>query len=147
MNISDVAKQTGLTAKTLRFYEDKGLVMPMRQDNGYRFYNAKHVEELTLLRQARQVGFTLEECAELLALFRNPARHSADVKAKTEQKIAQLEQQIADLQQMRTTLHALVEACPGNEEADCPIISGLSGACHATAPHVETTCKKAHPAK
>ena len=141
MNISDVAKQTGLTAKTLRFYEDKGLVMPMRQDNGYRFYNAKHVEELTLLRQARQVGFTLEECAELLALFRNPARHSADVKAKTEQKIAQLEQQ------MRTTLHALVDACPGNEEADCPIISGLSGACRAAVPHVETTCKKAHPDK
>ncbi len=83
MNISDVAKKTGLTSKTIRFYEEKALITaPIRSDNGYRHYSAKHVEELTLLRQARQVGFNLDECRELVALFNDPARHSADVKAR-----------------------------------------------------------------
>lgn len=128
MNISEVAKLTGLTAKTLRFYEDKGLVTPLRQDNGYRVYSQKNQEELTLLRQARLVGFSLDECAQLLDLFRNPARRSADVKAKTEQKIVELDRQIADLTQMRRVLSALVQECPGDDKAECPIISGLSQA-------------------
>ncbi|MGL5006305.1 MAG: Cu(I)-responsive transcriptional regulator [Plesiomonas sp.] len=126
MNISEVAKLTGLTAKTLRFYEDKGLVIPLRQDNGYRVYSQKNQEELTLLRQARLVGFSLDECAQLLDLFRNPARRSADVKVKTEQKIVELDKQIADLTQMRRILSTLVQECPGDDKAECPIISGLS---------------------
>ncbi|MGL4456721.1 MAG: Cu(I)-responsive transcriptional regulator [Plesiomonas sp.] len=130
MNISEVAKLTGLTAKTLRFYEDKGLVTPLRQDNGYRVYSQKNQEELTLLRQARLVGFSLDECAKLLDLFRNPARRSADVKAKTEQKIVELDRQIADLTQMRRVLSALVQECPGDDKAECPIISGLSQAAY-----------------
>lgn len=86
---------------------------PVRTDNGYRSYTAKHIEELTLLRQARQVGFTLDECRELLALFHNPARHSADVKAATLLKVAEIEQHINDLNQMRMRLLALAEECPG----------------------------------
>ena len=67
VNISDVAKKTGLTSKAIRFYEEKGLVTPpLRSDNGYRTYNQQHLNELTLLRQARQVGFNLEECGELV---------------------------------------------------------------------------------
>ncbi len=81
MNISDVAKKTGLTSKAIRFYEEKGLVTPpLRSENGYRTYSQQHLDELTLLRQARQVGFNLEECRELVALFNDPSRHSADVK-------------------------------------------------------------------
>ncbi|OWF77247.1 Cu(I)-responsive transcriptional regulator [Yersinia frederiksenii] len=131
MNISDVAKKTGLTSKAIRFYEEKKLVTPpIRTDNGYRSYSAKHIEELTLLRQARQVGFTLDECRELLALFHNPARHSADVKAATLQKVAEIEQHINDLNQMRLRLLALAEECPGDDGADCPIINNLAGCCH-----------------
>lgn len=79
MNISDVAKKTGLTSKAIRFYEEKGVVTPpLRSENGYRSYNGHHLEELNLLRQARQVGFTLDECRELVALFNNPSRHSAE---------------------------------------------------------------------
>ncbi|CFR14469.1 MULTISPECIES: Cu(I)-responsive transcriptional regulator [Yersinia] len=131
MNISDVAKKTGLTSKAIRFYEEKKLVTPpIRTDNGYRSYSAKHIEELTLLRQARQVGFTLDECRELLALFHNPARHSADVKAATLLKVAEIEQHINDLNQMRLRLLALAESCPGDEGADCPIINNLAGCCH-----------------
>ena len=70
MNISDVAKITGLTSKAIRFYEEKGLVTPpMRSENGYRTYTQQHLSELTLLRQARQVGFNLEESGELVNLF------------------------------------------------------------------------------
>ncbi|WP_186379361.1 Cu(I)-responsive transcriptional regulator [Yersinia massiliensis] len=139
MNISDVAKKTGLTSKAIRFYEEKKLVTPpIRTDNGYRSYSAKHIEELTLLRQARQVGFTLDECRELLALFHNPARHSADVKAATLLKVAEIEQHINDLNQMRLRLLALAESCPGDEGADCPIINNLAGCCH-TIDHNHTT--------
>ena len=131
MNISDVAKKTGLTSKAIRFYEEKGLVTaPLRGENGYRSYNQKHLEELTLLRQARQVGFTLDECRELVHLFNDPARHSADVKARTLKKVADIEQHIQELTRMKARLQALAESCPGDDSADCPIMDNLSGCCH-----------------
>ncbi|MEN4244847.1 Cu(I)-responsive transcriptional regulator [Serratia marcescens] len=132
MNISDVAKKTGLTSKTIRFYEEKALITtPIRSDNGYRHYSAKHVEELTLLRQARQVGFNLDECRELVALFNDPARHSADVKARTLQKVAEIEKHISELGNMRQRLLTLAEQCPGDEGAECPIINNLAGCCRS----------------
>lgn len=131
MNISDVAKRTGLTSKAIRFYEEKGLVTaPLRSENGYRSYTARHLEELTLLRQARQVGFTLEECRELVHLFNDPARHSADVKQRTLQKVKDIEAHIAELNLMRERLLTLAAACPGDESAECPIINNLAGCCH-----------------
>jgi MerR family copper efflux transcriptional regulator len=132
MNISDVAKKTGLTSKTIRFYEEKALITaPIRSDNGYRHYSAKHDEELTLLRQARQVGFNLDECRELVALFNDPARHSADVKARTLQKVAEIEKHISELGNMRQRLLTLAEQCPGDEGAECPIINNLAGCCRS----------------
>ena len=131
MNISDVAKNTGLTSKAIRFYEEKGLVTPpLRSENGYRSYSQQHLDELTLLRQARQVGFNLEECRELIFLFNDPSRHSADVKRRTLEKVAEIERHISELQGMRTQLLALADSCPGDDSADCPIIDNLSGCCH-----------------
>ena len=128
MNISDVAKKTGLTSKAIRFYEEKGVVTPpLRSENGYRSYNGHHLEELNLLRQARQVGFTLDECRELVALFNNPSRHSADVKARTLQKADEIAAHIEELHAMRARLLALAEACPGDDSAECPIINNLAG--------------------
>ncbi|XBS70855.1 Cu(I)-responsive transcriptional regulator [Acerihabitans sp. KWT182] len=130
MNISDVAKKTGLTSKAIRFYEEKGLMTaPGRRDNGYRSYNAVHLEELTLLSQARRVGFNLDECRELVALFHNPHRHSADVKTRTLRKVKDIENHIEQLNAMREHLLALAESCPGDEGADCPIIDNLTGCC------------------
>ncbi len=130
MNISEMAKKTGLTSKAIRFYEEKGLVTPpQRADNGYRSYSAKHLEEFRLLHQARQVGFTLDECRELIGLFNDPNRHSADVKARTLQKVSDIEKQISQLEQMRQRLLALAENCPGDNSADCPIITQLAGCC------------------
>lgn len=131
MNISDVAKRTGLTSKAIRFYEEKGIVTPpLRSENGYRSYTLQHIDELTLLRQARQVGFNLEECGELVGLFNDPARHSADVKARTLQKAAEIEAHIAELHRMRERLLALAAVCPGDDGAECPIINQLAGCRH-----------------
>lgn len=131
MNISEVAKRTGLTSKAIRFYEEKGLVTaPLRSENGYRSYTAKQLEELMLLRQARQVGFNLEECREMVQLFNNPQRHSADVKARTLHKVTEIEAHIQELTLMRERLLALAASCPGDESADCPIINDLAGCCH-----------------
>ncbi|MFZ4834451.1 Cu(I)-responsive transcriptional regulator [Rouxiella sp. Mn2063] len=130
MNISEVAKKTGLTSKAIRFYEEKGLVTaPLRSQNGYRSYAPKHIEELTLLRQARQVGFTLEECQELVALLHNPNRHSADVKARTLEKADEIARHIAELTAMHQRLVTMAAECPGDEGADCPIMDNLSGCC------------------
>ena len=125
MNISDVAKKTGLTSKAIRFYEEKGLVTPpLRSENGYRTYSQQHLDELTLLRQ---------ECRELVALFNDPSRHSADVKKRTLEKVADIENHIRELQNMRAHLLALAESCPGDDSAECPIIDNLSGCCHRKA--------------
>lgn len=130
MNISDVAKKTELTSKAIRFYEEKGVVTPpLRSENGYRTYNGHHLDELNLLRQARQVGFTLDECRELVALFNNPSRHSADVKARTLQKADEIAAHIEELHAMRARLLALADACPGDDSAECPIINNLAGCC------------------
>ncbi|WP_140918122.1 Cu(I)-responsive transcriptional regulator [Limnobaculum xujianqingii] len=130
MNISQVAEKTGLSSKAIRFYEEKGLITaPNRSLNGYRTYNLRNIEELTLLRQARLVGFTLEECKELLALFHNADRRSADVKARTLEKVADIDNHIAELTQMRERLMELVELCPGDNGADCPIIDSFTGCC------------------
>ncbi|MFJ5315293.1 Cu(I)-responsive transcriptional regulator [Pectobacterium versatile] len=130
MNISDVAKKTGLSSKTIRFYEEKELLTtPLRSENGYRSYDDHHVEELTLLRQARQVGFNLDECRELVTLFNDPLRRSSDVKARTLQKVQEIEMHIEELKAMREHLLALAEQCPGDGGADCPIINNLAGCC------------------
>ena len=121
MNISDVARKTGLTSKAIRFYEEKGIVTPpLRSGNGYRHYDERHLEELHLLRQARR---------ELVALFNDPARHSADVKARTLQKAEEIAAHIEELHAMRARLLSLAEACPGDEGAERPIINQLAGCC------------------
>ncbi len=132
MNISEIAKKTGLTTKAIRFYEEKGLITPPdRGENSYRYYQDRHFNELVLLKQAKDVGFTLEECGELLGLFRNPSRHSSDVKSTTIAKINEIEQTIVKLSAIRATLQNLVDACPGDDGADCPIIDHLArGCCH-----------------
>ncbi|MGF1703640.1 Cu(I)-responsive transcriptional regulator [Photobacterium makurazakiensis] len=126
MNISEVAKLTGLTAKTIRFYEDKEAISPpSRAENGYRQYSQKHVDELHLIRRSRLVGFTLDESRELLDFSRDPKRRSADVKVKAEQKILEIDEKINELRQMKQTLEVLTKQCPGDEGAECPIIEGL----------------------
>ncbi|MFS1537576.1 MAG: Cu(I)-responsive transcriptional regulator [Candidatus Phlomobacter fragariae] len=128
MNITQVVGKTKLSAKTIRFYEEKSLITPpTRSKNGYRHYQHAHLEELTLLKQAREVGFTLKECRQLLELFRNPCRHSADIKAATLNKISEIEKTIMKLNVIRDSLLLLVASCPGDNNAKCSIIDHLVG--------------------
>ncbi|WP_325893558.1 Cu(I)-responsive transcriptional regulator [Grimontia sp. NTOU-MAR1] len=129
MKINEIAKATGLTPKTIRFYEQKGIISePARLENGYRAYGQKHINELQMIRRSRLVGFSLEECQTLLGMSRNPNRRSADVKQKALEKIAEIDDKIKELQAMKKSLKSLASTCPGNDSACCPIIEALSSA-------------------
>lgn len=127
MNISTAARQSDLTPKALRHYEDIGLVVPMRQPNGYRTYSPEQVNELVFLAHSRDMGFSLSECGQLLSLYRNPGRASADVKALAESKIAELDRQLERLTNLRMSLRQWSAHCPGDQSPDCPIIRKLRG--------------------
>ncbi|MGY3926993.1 Cu(I)-responsive transcriptional regulator [Aeromonas simiae] len=126
MNISKVAKASGLTAKTIRYYESIGLIKaPQRSDNGYRSYGDSALRELRFVKRARETGFNLEECQELLALYRDEHRSSAQVKKLAEEKMVDLRERIAGLQAMLTSLEQLTRCCHGDERPECPILDEL----------------------
>ncbi len=125
MNIGDVAASSGLPAKTIRYYEDIGLVKPLRDTNGYRVFRDRDLHKLAFLGRARALGFTIEDCRTLLALYEDDTRASADVKRIANQHLVQIEAKIAALEGMRATLAELVDACAGDHRPDCPILRDL----------------------
>lgn len=127
MNIKDAGERVGLPAKTIRYYEDIGLVTPDRAANGYRDFSAAHLHKLAFLAQARGLGFSIEDCRGLLALWEDQARASADVRAIAKGHLAEIEAKIAGLEAMRSTLSDLVLSCAGDARPDCPIINRLQG--------------------
>ena len=127
MNIGDVAEASGLPAKTIRYYEDIGLVRPARSDNGYRSFRDSDVHKLIFLSRARSLGFTIDDCRTLLSLYEDRARASADVKALAQEHLAEIEKKIAELQSLRATLSRLVSSCHGDDRPECPILDGLAG--------------------
>jgi len=127
MNISQAAKASGLSPKTIRYYERIDLIGPAsRGDNGYRDYNDQDLDVLRFVQRARATGFGVEECRQLLSLYRNPGRHSSQVKELVEEKLERVENQITELLHMRDTLQDLVTRCPGDEQAQCSIIDSLA---------------------
>jgi MerR family copper efflux transcriptional regulator len=127
MNIGTAAERSGLPAKTIRYYEEIGLLKPDRTDNGYRDYSTADVHKLRFLQRSRSLGFSVEECRQLLSLYEDKARESADVKAIAEAKLAEIDRKLAELAGLRDMLHHLVDNCHGDHRPDCPIIDGLSG--------------------
>lgn len=127
MNITRAAERSGLPVKTIRYYEEIGLVRPERAANGYRAFSAADVHRLTFLARARGLGFSIEECRALLALYDDRSRASADVKRIAREHLDAIEAKIADLRAMQATLADLVEACAGDDRPDCPILRGLAG--------------------
>ncbi len=126
MNVRDAGKISGLPSKTLRYYDDIGLVVPDRQDNGYRDYDDRSVQKLAFLKRARQLGFSIDDCRLLLSLYEDKKRASADVKALAEKHLLEIDKRLEELQQLRTTLTHLVHACHGDDRPDCPILEDLS---------------------
>lgn len=127
MNIGSVAKASGLDAKTIRYYESIGLVSePQRRDNGYRAYHNRQLDELIFLRHARQFGFSIEECRELMQLWRNPQRRSTEVHRLVEEKLQAVEQRLKEIKQMKKLLSDLLDSCPDNDNPECAIIDALA---------------------
>ncbi len=125
MNISNAAGRSGVPPKTIRYYEEIGLVRPLRQANGYRAFRDTDVHKLAFLGHARALGFGIEDCRALLALWENETRASAEVKRIATEHLATIDAKIADLRAMRGPLAELVEACAGDDRPECPIIRSL----------------------
>ncbi len=128
MNIGEAAALSGISAKAIRYYESIGLIEPApRSDGGYRSYGDTDVAFLRFIRHARGLGFSVEDVANLLELYRDRNRASADVKAIAETHVAEIERKIAELESIRRTLAHLIEKCHGDERPDCPILDDLAG--------------------
>ena len=128
MNIGEVAERAGLPPKTIRYYEDIGLIRPQRSANGYRAFRESDLHKLAFLGRARALGFSIEDCRTLLGLYEDETRESAQVKSLAQDHLAAIDSKIAQLQTMRDTLSHLVRSCHGDTRPDCPILRDLAGA-------------------
>ncbi len=127
MNIGQAAAASGVTAKMIRYYESIGLVpAAQRTDSGYRVYAEREVHTLRFIRRARKLGFSLERIAELLSLWQDGSRASADVKRIALDHVTELEQRIRELTEMRDTIATLAACCHGDDRPDCPILQGIA---------------------
>ena len=127
MNIGEAEKATGLPAKTMRYYEAIGLVVPARLSNGYRDYSPVDVHRLRFIQRARGLGFSVEDCRGLLALWDDTARSSRDVKRIALEQLELLNRKIRELETLRAALGELVDHCRGDDRPECPIINDLAG--------------------
>ena len=127
MNIGQAAQGSGLPPKTIRYYEEIGLLKPARRGNGFRDYGDKDVHELRFIARARGLGFSVEECRHLLGLYRDTGRESAEVRETAIIHISAIRSKIEELRSMEQTLSRLIEQCAGDARPDCPILDGLSG--------------------
>lgn len=127
MNIGEAAAASGISRKMIRYYEESGLLTPApRSSAGYRIYNANSIQQLSFIKRARDLGFSLERIKTLLDLWQNTDRHSADVKALAQQYMTELDQDIMHLQSMRQQLAQLVDQCHGDGQPACSILDGLA---------------------
>lgn len=127
MRIGEAARQSGISAKMIRYYEATGLLAPAdRLDSGYRDYSPDDVQELQFIRRARDLGFSVAEISALVGLWQDRSRRSKDVKMLAQMHIAQLRAKAAELEKMADSLQALANACADDDEASCAILSELA---------------------
>lgn len=126
MTIGQASASSGVPPKTIRFYEDLGLIKPAeRLANRYRAYDENNLRILRFIRRARALGFSLQEIEKLLSLYRNRRRASEDVKRLALAHVADLDRKIAELKQVRNTIAELARRCQGGERPECPILDDL----------------------
>lgn len=127
MNIGEAANASGVSAKMIRYYEQIDLIPPAgRTEAGYRIYDEDAIATLRFIRRARDLGFSVDEMAALLALWRDKNRASAEVKRIAEDHVADIERRIRELQGMANTLRHLASHCHGDHRPDCPILEDIS---------------------
>ncbi|MBC7950305.1 MAG: Cu(I)-responsive transcriptional regulator [Rhodospirillaceae bacterium] len=130
MNIGEAAKRSGVPAKTIRYYEDIGLIPKAgRTASGYRAYTESEVETLKFIHRARSLGFAVKDVGDLLTLWQDRERASADVRRIAQGHVEAVERKIAELEAIRRTLQGLIQQCHGDDRPDCPILEGLSPHC------------------
>lgn len=128
MNIGRAAEASGVSPKTIRYYESIGLIQPAeRRGNNYRDYSATDVETLRFVQRGRGLGFSMKEIADLLALWRDTGRASHKVKVVAERHIADIDRKMEELAGMRRTLSHLMRLCHGDARPECPILDDLAG--------------------
>ncbi|MBR9765654.1 MAG: MerR family transcriptional regulator [Rhodobacteraceae bacterium] len=128
MNIGQAARRTGLSVKTIRYYEEIGLVSADRAENGYRDFGDRAISRLRMLAQARHLGFGLEECRRLLELDADPGRASRDVQALAIRNLEAVRDKIGQLRALETELEVLIGHCHGDDAPDCAILEELAAA-------------------
>lgn len=129
VTIGEAAARSGVPPKTIRFYEEAGIIKPaVRSKNQYRAYSRADVETLRFIQRARALGFSLKDIGALLGLYRNDNRASRDVKNLALRHVAELDRKIAGLTTIRNTIATLAERCHGNDRPDCPILDDLKTA-------------------
>lgn len=127
MNIGQAAQKSGVPAKTIRYYEAVGLIdAAKRTAAGYRVYEDQEVQILRFIQRARSLGFSVQKVSELVALWKDKERNSAQVKALAHHHVEEIEMKIAELSDMRDTLMELMERCHGDDRPDCPILKELA---------------------
>ena len=128
MRIGEAAKRSGMAARTIRFYEEAGLIEPAtRRESGYREFGDDDVRRLRFIHRARNLGFSIDEVGRLLSLWSDRERASADVKGLALEHVARVEAKMAELRSMRDAILHLAERCHGDDRPECPILDELAG--------------------
>lgn len=135
MNIGQASELSGIPSKTIRYYESIGLIpAPARTDSGYRDYSQPEIETMRFIKRARNLGFTIKDACELVDLWQDQHRASAQVKALTQRHISDIENKIKKLDSMRHTLVTLADKCHGDDRPDCPILEDFAALSNGNRP-------------
>ena len=127
MNVGEAAKKSGLSVKTVRYYDEINLIKPIKNKaTNYRHYTTADLAKLQFIGKARRFNFSIKECKELLSLYENQNRSSKEVREITLTKIAEIDVKLTELENLREQLSHLVNCCKGNERPECPIIDELA---------------------
>lgn len=126
MFIKDLSKKLKITTRAIRHYEEIGIITSKRMENNYRYFDDSNLDKLKFLVRARKLGFSLDECKELIKLFENDNRKSENVRNIAKNKLENIDKQIKELKDLKKSLEWLVLKCPGDGKPDCPIINELA---------------------
>lgn len=127
MNIGEASRRSGLPSKTIRYYEEVGLITPARSRNGYRDYRDPDIHKLRFLQRSRSLGFSIEDARRLLALYENDVRQSEEVHRQVARRVADIDRKIEELKTLKRALKSLTDRCPGESGPDCPILEEVGG--------------------
>ena len=128
MKIGEAARASGVSAKTIRYYESIGLIpRPSRSESGYRSFVQMDIDTLRFVQRARSLGFSVKDVSRLLDLWRDRSRVSSAVKTLATEQLGEIDRKIDELRSMRDTLEHMAKQCHGDQRPDCPILDGIAG--------------------